>query len=188
MTVEGFLSNPPRGLLEATLIARPARRARGRPRTRVRLDLRTAEDVETARRYGIPVYLLTPELVTGLGYPVVFPPRLLVAQEVTAAVDTSFPRLVVSSTEAVRSPRIEDVIVALLRIDPLAARAVAVRNRRSVEPDQLLRRVVQAEVEGEATRVNLQELAPAIPRIGPVLPVELLREYDATPTVVGLRA
>lgn len=188
MKIEGFLVNSPRGLGEATQVARPVHRTRGRPRARLRLDLRTAEDVETARRYGVPVYLLTPEVVTGLGYPVVFPPRLLVAQEVDPAVDTSFPRFVVSSPEAVRSLRIEDVIVALLRIDPLAARGVAVRNRSSVEPDQLLRRVVQAELEREATRVNLQELAPAIPRVGRPLPTELLREQDATPTVIGLRA
>lgn len=188
MNVEGFLLNPPRGLRRAPRIARPARRLRGRPRSRLRLELTTAEDVETARRYGVPVYLLTPELVTGLGYPVVFPPQLLVAQEVAPVVDTSFPRLGVSATEAVRSPRIEDVIVALLRIDSLAARGVAVRNRSSVEPDHLLRRVVQAEAERAATWVNLQELASAIPRVGPRLPPERLREEDATPRVVGLRA
>ncbi len=187
MNVEAFLSSAPRGLVQASRIVRTARRVRGRPPTRVRLSLDSIEDVDTARRYGVPVYLLTSELVTALGYPIVFPAQLLVAPEIDGAIDSPFPRIVVRSAEAALRPHIEDLVVALLRIDALAARGLAVRNRASVDPRQLLRRVLQAEMELEATRVNLQELAPAIPRIGTPLPQPLLEEQDRNSVVVGLR-
>jgi hypothetical protein len=124
----------------------------------------------------------------GLGYPVVFPPHLLVARAVEGAVDSSFPRLVVAAPEAALRPGIEDIVVALLRIDALAARGVATRNRASIDPVHLLRRVVQADVEREATWVNLQQFAPAIPKVGTPLPSAQLEEQDRTILVEGLRA
>lgn len=188
MKVEAYLSDMPRGLAKASQVLRFDRGKRGRPPNRIRLFLGSSEDVDAARRHGVPVYLLTSELVTGLGYPVVFPPHLLVARDVAGAVESSFPRLIIPSNESVLLPSMEDFLVALLRVDALAARGIAVRHRRSIDPDQLLRRVIQAELEREATWVNLQEFAPAIPKVGPTIPARLLVAQDRTPTVIGLRA
>jgi hypothetical protein len=137
---------------------------------------------------GAPVFALTPELVTALGYPITFPPHLLVPCDFAAAVETPLPVILVASAEATLRPRIEDVIAALLHIDALAARGVAYRNRHSIDPIQLLRRVVQGEMEREATRVHLQEFSPTIPEIGSTLPASQLRRLDRDAQVVGLRA
>jgi hypothetical protein len=186
--IESFLTGPSRGLLGVPGILQREGPRRGRPRRRIRLVLNSPKDVEAARHHGVPVYLLTSELVMGLGYPVEFPPHLLVAREVEHAIDSPLPRIVLEALEAVESPGIEDVVAALLRIDPLAARGVAARNRPSVSADQLLRRVVQLQAEAEATWVNLQEFAPAIPSVGTSLPAEWLREQNLSPRVEGLRA
>jgi hypothetical protein len=187
MNVFAFLSDPSRGLVNAPF-TRADRRGRGRPPLRLRLSLDSPEDVEAARRLGVPVYLLTSELVTALGYPVEFPPHLLVSERMQGAVDSAFPRIVVPSSEAVLRPGIEEVMVALLRIDALAARGVGVRNRTSLRAERLLRRVVQAEAEREATWVNLQEFASAIPKVGSALPQAWLEEQDRASVVEGLRA
>lgn len=188
MKLEVSLSHLPREWFKASRVVRPNRPARGRPLSHFRLAIETEADAATARRLGAPVFLLTPEIVTALGYPVVFPPHLLISSDFAPAVDSTFPRIVVPTVPAARPPVMEDVIVALLRIDPLAARGVASRNRASVEPLELLRRVVQAEAEGEATRVNLQEFSALIPRVGSALPQDELEEQDRTTKVIGLRA
>ena len=137
---------------------------------------------------GAPVFALTPELVTALGYPITFPPHLLIPCDFAAAIETSLPVIIVASAESTLRPRIEDVITALLHVDPLAARGVAHRNRQSIDPVQLLRRVVQGEMEREATRVQLQEFSPTIPEVGSTLPKSELRRLDREAQVVGLRA
>jgi hypothetical protein len=188
MQIDVSLIGLPRNLAPGTRVALGAMRTRGRPRARYRLCLRSTNEIEVARQSGIPIYLLTSELVTGLGYPVRFPPHLLVRSDVSAAIDCDFDRIVMSGKGAAFPPQFEDVVVALLRIDPLAARSIILRNRASVDPKQLLRRVVQEEVEREATWVNLQEMAPAIPEIGKGLASELLDIQDRAAQVVGLRA
>jgi hypothetical protein len=188
MKVEIFLSELPKPLVNSHQIASRISRKRGRPESRYRLSIANSEDVDVSRRFKIPVYLLTPRLVTSLGYPGTFPEHLLLAREINDAVDCKYPRIVVSAATSVLRPTIEDIVVAMLKIDALAARGVAMRNRPSVEPLSLLRKVIQEDVEREATWVNLQEISPAIPMVGPHLDEALLETQDWTPEVVGLRA
>lgn len=188
MKLEAAWTGLPRGWHRTSRVVCPERRSRGRPPRRVRLAIESPEDVLEARRLGAPVFLLTPEVVTALGYPVQFPPQLVVPREAESAIDTSLPRILVASADGARRPALEDVIVALLRIDPLAARGVASRQRVAIDPVRLLRRVVQDELEGEATRVNLQEFAPSIPHVGRPLSPSLLDAQVREAQVLGLRA
>jgi len=150
----------PRSLL------RPATRPRGRPRIEYLPQVRSEEDATVLRRHGVPTFLLTSDWVTRLGYPVTFRPWLVVGERIVEQVSTPFRVLPVRDEEAVLHPGPVEVVGFLLRFDPLAARIVAVRNRRGIDPYELYRRVRNEGLEGPARRVRLQELSPAIPRVG----------------------
>lgn len=141
-----------------------------RPPQRTRLRLDHPEDVEEARRAGLPLYLLRPETVTMLGYPMAFPPVLFATEPTRSGIDSTFRSVAMVSDEAVRNPRLEDVIVMLLHVDELAARAVAERNREDVHPAYLLKRILQEDCERAATLVRLQDLVPALAKVGRALP------------------
>lgn len=118
------------------------------------------------RRHGVPVHVLTSAWVTRHGYPVEFRPWLVVPERIADKIASTFRLLTVRDEDAVRDPGLEETITFLLRFDPIAARLVAVRNRRELDPHELYRRVRNEGVEGAATRVRLQEISPAIPRVG----------------------
>ncbi|MGA7860717.1 MAG: hypothetical protein WCB19_02535 [Thermoplasmata archaeon] len=156
-------------------VERPNHRPTDRFR-RIRLD--TPEDVERARKSHLPVSLLEPKLVTNLSYPMNFRPRLLVAREIRAVLDSTYPLVNMASAEAAREPTLEDLVVAMLHVDTLAARAIALRNRDHIDPNRLLKRVLQDDAEQLATLVRLQEIAPAIPIVGRALPADQLNRHD----------
>jgi hypothetical protein len=166
----------------------PEERPRTRPKTRYRARLNLAADVEVARKEGLPVYLLTPEIISAFRYPIRFPPRLLVAREVSPAVDSAFRRIVFNRREAAASPRFEDLVVAMLEVDPLAARALVKRNPDLLDPVRLLVRVVEENAERPATLVRLHEFAPGIPKVGEAIRAEALSRSDRNNVIVGLRA
>ena len=107
------------------------------------------------------------------------------AREVAGLVETSFSTAILESSEAARSPRLEDLIVVLLQRDPLLARALAVRHRRFIDPQCLLKRILQENVEAAATRVNLQSIVPALPQAGDPLPEAHLARQDRNAWVEG---
>ena len=153
--------------------------------TQYRLRLESPDDVVAARRLGLPVYLLEPPLVAALGYPLRFDPLLLVGRTVTGSVDSRFRRVEFLDDVAAREPRLEDVLVALLSIDPVGARRLAVENRDRLDPVRLLRRVLQQGLEARAYRVRLDEFAPGLPAVGRPIPrSELVRE-DSRPFARG---
>jgi hypothetical protein len=131
--------------------------------------------VELLRRHRIPAFLLTAERVRRSGYPVEFQPWLVVPMRLAGQVASDFRTLPIQDEEALREPGIVELISFLLRFDPLAARVVARRNRSTLDPNELYRRVRNEGLERAATKVRLQEFAPAIPRVGPALPVADLR-------------
>lgn len=155
------------------LIAPP--KPRGRPRKEYRPRVRTTEDVDRLRRHGVPAFLLTSEWVTKAGYPVHFPPWLVLPQKLSSKVTSEFRILPVRDEEALREPGVVELVTLLLRFDPLAARVVATRNRGGLDRHELYRRVRNEGLERAATKVRLQEFAPAIPRVGEPLPREELR-------------
>lgn len=112
------------------------------------------------------MHVLTSDWVSRHGYPVQFRSWLVVPQRIADKVRSALRVLPVRDEDALRDPGLEETIAFLLRFDPIAARLVAVRNRRSLDPHELYRRVRNEGLEGPATRMRLQELSPAIPRVG----------------------
>lgn len=153
----------------------PNRRARGRPRREYHPRVRTAEDVDCLRRHRVPAVLVTPEWVTRSGYPVDFRPWLAVSERLADSFVSDYRILPVKDEDALRDPQIPELVTFLLRFDPLAARVVAVRNRRRLDPHELYRRIRNEGLERAATKVRLQEFSPALPTVGEALPREELR-------------
>ena len=145
----------------------PIPAATGRPKTEYRLRVENPAQVEEARRARAPVYLLTEDTVQALGYPLNMPPSLVVARSILGAIETTYPVVSFVSEEAVSRPRVEDVAIALLAIDAVGSRIILESNRDEVDPDYLLRRVVEERVIPVATSVRFQDLSPGIPRLGP---------------------
>jgi len=150
-------------------------KARGRPKREYRPVIRSARDVERLRKHRVPAFLLTSELVTRSGYPVRFQPWLALPERLSAKVSSAFRVLPVKDEAALRDPGMEELVTLLLRFDPLAARVVARRNRAQLDPNELYRRVRNEGLERAATKVRLQEFAPALPVVGEPLPLDELR-------------
>ncbi len=164
----------------------PTARVRGRPRREFRPRVRSAEDVERLRRHRVPAFLLTSEWVTRSGYPVHFRPWLAVPEELSTKVSSEYRILPVKDADALRDPGVVELVTLLLRFDPLAARVVAKRNRSRLDPNELYRRVRNEGLERPATKVRLQEFAPAIPVVGEALPREELRWIERNnPALAG---
>lgn len=151
---------------------------RGRPRIRYTPRVESVTDVRCLRRRGIPVYLVTDEWVTRSRYPVRFEPWLAVPQELSGSLQTHLRLLPVRDWDALRHPGLPELVAWLLKFDPLAARAVAVRNRESLDRLELYRRIRNEGVEREATRVRLQQIVPELPQVGESLPAEDLDWSD----------
>ncbi|MCI4369283.1 MAG: hypothetical protein ACHP93_05435 [Solirubrobacterales bacterium] len=150
--------------------------------------IRTVADVEEARRFGVPIYLLRADRLRELGLAAEFPSHLLVGAVVEGAVESKFPRICFRYSETVSLPRIEDLIVALLRVDPLLARLLLVANQSFVDPSHLSLRVVQEDVAASATQVGFQQFASAVPVVGASIPWPVLQRHDEGHAVRGLRA
>ena len=175
MQVESLLLREPgEHPLPAAMLAQ-VRRIRGRPRAQYRPRVRSAGDVERLRRHHLPAVLLTSEWVTKSGYPVTFRPWLVVPERIARQISSEFRTLPIKDEEALRDPGMVELVTFLLRFDPLAARVVATRNRAALDPNELYRRVRNEGVERPATKVRLQEFAPAIPLVGESLPPEELQ-------------
>jgi len=153
----------------------PARRSRGRPRSEYRPRVLSPQDVDRLRRHRVPAFLLTPEWVTNSGYPVTFRPWLLLPNALSGQVSSDYRILPVADSDSLKEPGVVELVTFLLRFDPLAARVVASRNRARLNPHELYRRVRNEGLETAATKVRLQEFAPAIPRVGASLSTSELR-------------
>ena len=160
-------------------------RARGRPRTEYRPHVGSPRDVCRLRRHRIPATLLTSEWVTQSGYPVSFRPWLVVPERLHSQISSDYRILPIKDEDALRDPGPVELVTFLLRFDPLAARVVARRNRAKLEPHELYRRVRNEGLERQATKVRLQELAPAIPIVGESLPRDELESLERENPEVG---
>jgi hypothetical protein len=166
--------------IPAVFVAAPI--PRGRPRVRFLVRISTEEDADSANNASIPLFALTSDTITALGYPVRFPSQLVVARSILRAVETRFRTISFVSEEAALRPRIEDVTLAFSNVDPIAARVVLERNRADVDPEYLLKRVLSENLEARATYARFFDLAPALPRVGPSISVKSLeREFRKNP-------
>ena len=136
-----------------------------------RPTVRTPADVERLRRHRVPALLLTSEWVTKSGYPVTFRPWLAVSERLARKVTSDYRILPVRDADSLRQPGIVELVTLLLRFDPLAAWVVARRNRAVLDPNELYRRIRNEGLEGPATKVRLQQFAPALPKVGKPLPL-----------------
>lgn len=178
MRIEGALVRDPR---EHPLPARmrAARRAhRGRPRVRYHPVVRSPSDVRALRHHGVPVFLVTDEWVSRSRYPVRFEPWLAVPESLAGSFESAYRILGLRDEDALRRPGLEELVTWLLRFDPLAARAVALRNRKQISALELYRRIRNEGLEAPATRVRLQQIMPAIPKVGSSLPARDLAWAD----------
>lgn len=150
-------------------------KTRGRPREEYRPRVRSARDVERLRHHRVPAFLLTPERVSAWGYPVRFRPWLAVPDTLAGQFSSEFRILPVRDEESLRDPGLVEIVTFLLRFDPLAARLLAWRNRRRIDANELYRRIRNEGLERAATRVRLQEVVPALPKVGPSLSKSELR-------------
>jgi hypothetical protein len=138
---------------------------RGRPRFEYRLRIETEDDAETAHRHDLPLHSLTSKRVTDLGYPVIFPTRLVVAQSLLPLVETSLGTIPFASEVAARSPRPEDAVVAMLQFDMIGARTLLDRNP-NWNRTYLTQRIWGENLGRRATFVRFFDVLPLAPREG----------------------
>jgi hypothetical protein len=145
--------------------------------TGVRLNSKA--DVEKAVKARVPVYLLDPSEVAQLGYSWSFKPKLLVSKAFADAVESRFQKLVLRDGESLPNPTLEDLVVAMLKVNRLGARQMVRNNLSRLDKTRLLERVLVEKVLPLATRVRLNDFVPGLPVSGPALPKSELRREDA---------
>ncbi|MGI0156423.1 MAG: hypothetical protein ACREDE_09890, partial [Thermoplasmata archaeon] len=150
-------------------IAIPVPKPMGRPRIEYRFRVRSAEDAEVLRHRKLPVHSVTAERITELGYPIRFPTVLVAAGTMIPLIETHLRTIPFVSEDAARSPRDEDAIVAMLRIDMLGARAIWERNPGKLNATYLLGRLLQERLERRANLVRFFDVLPSLPRVGPAI-------------------
>jgi len=160
-----------------TAILRTEAKKPHRPRNRYRLFIRDVNDAQIAKRKNLPVFPIRDEMVTMLGYPMKFPTIIVVPRAARSAIESHLPVVEFLSERAVYNPRIEDIMIAMLRFDLLAARALIHRNLDLLDTRYLAKRIYQEDLEEDATRVRLHELVPFSP-VGEALPAQAIDKVD----------
>jgi len=168
-------SDKDKGIPTATL--RTEAKKPHRPRNRYRLFIRDVNDAQIAKRKNLPVFPIRDEMVTMLGYPMKFPTIIVVPRAARSAIESHLPVVEFLSERAVYNPRIEDIMIAMLRFDLLAARALIHRNLDLLDARYLAKRIYQEDLEEDATRVRLHELVPFSP-VGEALPAQAIDKVD----------
>ncbi|MGI0132111.1 MAG: hypothetical protein ACREDK_03315 [Thermoplasmata archaeon] len=151
----------------------PEPRASHRPRTRYVLRIRDEADVSAARKRGVPLLLLTDREMDRLDYPMRFPPVLFVPHDLRPVIAESSFR-VKEAIAPPAEPRDEDTVTYLLKLDPLAARAVLDRNLRKMDLDWLTIRITEEHLNSPATRVRMQDRLPKLVTVGDSWPRDQL--------------
>ncbi|MGP8076162.1 MAG: hypothetical protein ACLP8Y_05460 [Thermoplasmata archaeon] len=150
-----------------------------------KIHIRSERDAETVRKANLPLHLLTAKQVTDLGYPIRFPPRVVVARSLLPIINSELGTIPFLSEKAARSPRPEDVAVALLRFDMLGARALLDRNPRW-DATYLTRRIWEEDLGRRATFVRFFDVLPRVPKEGEALDrASLERKLRKNPARTG---
>lgn len=149
------------------------------------MRLRTVQDVEGARRQGLPFFLIQSQDLRILHYPMRIPTTVIVPREYANLVDSRFRVHVFQSLRALQNPTIEDIVAFLLSFDLIAARSVVDRNRDLIDFARLRKRIVQEDLEEEATKVHLQDYVD-VPVSGVPLPKDALLRATARNRVSGV--
>jgi hypothetical protein len=154
-------------------VFKEVRRRNRRPKKAFLLDINTIEDVERVRNTGVPIFAIDTRDLAILGYPMRIPTTVAVPREHKDAVRTGFRIHTFQSLVPFARRRIEDVIVFVMSMDLIAARAIIERNKDLLDFEYLQKRILQEELEEAATRIHLQEFI-CIPVVAEPLPKDAL--------------
>ena len=141
-----------------------------RPKAVYSLIIGSIEDVDIARELHVPKFTVTDQIVSMLGYRMHFPPFIVVPRYWSQVVETGLTLIEFATEVSVFSPHLEDIIVAMLKFDPIASRAITERNQDLLDMQRLLKRIYQEDLQVEASRVRFQDLLATLPDIGNSLP------------------
>lgn len=129
------------------------------PRKRFRLVIKDKNDAKQASVSGIPILWIDSSFTKILRYPMKIPDTIVVPREFETVIESSLRAHTFDSmtpfTKNSIIPQFEDMIVFMLELDPLAARAMVDRN--DIDYRYLEKRVIQEDLEREASEVYLQD-------------------------------
>lgn len=174
MKLETIVTRSPKDRRLPSSIIEPQERGSHRPKNSYRILLRNEDDVLEARKLGLPLFLLKDTMVTIFGYPMRFPSMIIMPKHLRSAVSTRMPIVEFVSDHAASVPRFEDVVIAMLKFDPIAGRVLAQRNLDILDRDYLVKRIYQEDLERIASLVRLQDVPLPLPIKGEQLPKEAM--------------
>jgi hypothetical protein len=150
----------------------PEPKASHRHPKRYSLRFESEADVDVAREHDVPLFFLTDRDMARLHYPMTFPPVLFATEAYREVI--SAPWITKEAVAPPDHPRDEDTITYLVKMAPLAARAVLDRNLRHLDRDYLARRITEERLNTQATSVRMPERLPRLVPVGPSLPKDQL--------------
>ncbi len=145
-----------------------------RPKKRFFLEVNSESEAEKARKANIPILWIDSSYTKILRYPMTIPDTIVIPREYENLTKTELDLHTFESMTPFKDtiiPEFEDVVVFMLSLDPLAARAMV--DRSELDLTYLEKRIIQENLEREASIVHLQDLLD-LPREGPSLEKESL--------------
>ncbi|MFO7990941.1 MAG: hypothetical protein R6U61_01445 [Thermoplasmata archaeon] len=130
-----------------------------RPQKKFKLVINSKEDAKKASKSGIPILWIDSSYTRVLRYPMRIPDTVIVPREYKGVIEgevrvETFESMTPFS-KSTAIPQFEDVIVFMLKLDPLAARGMV--DRSDIDSDYLQKRIVQEGLEKQASEVYLQD-------------------------------
>ena len=129
-----------------------------RPKKRFNLKVNSEKEAKKASKAGVPILWIDESYTKVLRYPMKIPETIIVPREYRDVVRTDLNLHTFRSETPFNDsiiPRLEDVVVFMLTLDLLAARAMMDRN--DLDHDYLQKRIYQENLEKEAVDVHLQD-------------------------------
>lgn len=130
-----------------------------RPQKRFIVEIKNKEDARKATGSDIPILWIDSSYTKMLRYPMTIPDTIVVPREFKDVIKTGLNLHTFESTTPFRDtvvPRLEDVVIFMLTLDPLAARGMV--DRSDLDLTYLQKRIFQEELVQEASEVHLQDL------------------------------
>lgn len=154
-----------------------------KPKKKFKLIIEDRKGAEKALRSDIPLLIINSKETDILKYPMTIPETLITPREYEDAVKTIFNLHTFQSLDPFEknlTPKLEDVVIFTLSLDPIAARAMV--KRSSLNLQYLLKRIYQEGLEEPATKARLQDFIN-LPEVGKPLEKEKLKSVIKKNTV-----
>ena len=133
-------------------------RSPNRPKKRFDLKVNSEKEAKKASKAGVPILWIDDSYTTILRYPMKIPKTIIAPREYRDVIKTDLNLHTFEAETPFKDsiiPRLEDVVVFMLTLDPLAARAMT--DRSELDHDYLQKRIYQENLEKEAVDVHLQD-------------------------------